>query len=338
MQIEALSNELMIARRSDGTLWCWGADAANYCSDGGRAWATRTEVDCVESASFGGLAIAAHPSGGITIWGGLTSSYIGSDPVGDSAPLSAPIRTVAAGGGHAILLDVDGGVWLRGRLSFSWMADDMIDSPDAFLRLPFPAPAVSISDGSAVCAVLSTGAVACVGVQHGGSLGLDPEITALRTPTVIAIDEPVQEIATSISSCALLVDGKIQCAGPNSFGQLGRPRSDDPQPSFVTVEGVPPAQRIKWGTEGFNACALSHGSVWCWGSYAFEALHPSDQGTILPTRVEPFDDVVDFAVSTFSLCVLREDGSMWCRGYGARGNCSEGFDWTEVSFEECWTI
>jgi hypothetical protein len=43
-------------------------------------------------------------------------------------------------------------------------------------------------------------------------------------------------------------------------------------------------------------------------------------------------------LSTFTLCVLREDGSLWCRGGFARGNCSEGFDWTEVSFDECWTI
>jgi hypothetical protein len=60
VQIENVSNDLMVARRSDGTLWCWGFDDMGVCGGGSFPWAQPSDVDCVSDFSVDGFAVAQH--------------------------------------------------------------------------------------------------------------------------------------------------------------------------------------------------------------------------------------------------------------------------------------
>ncbi|MBK6512932.1 MAG: hypothetical protein IPG04_02135 [Polyangiaceae bacterium] len=338
VQIENVSNDLMVARRSDGTLWCWGFDDMGVCGGGSFPWAQPSDVDCVSDFSVDGFAVAQHPDGSLTVWGGSTTFVYGEDPALELLDLPAEVVEVTAGGGNLLVLDESGTAWFRGMIGFSWRYGDSLDSREGLSPLPFAAGARRLGRGWAPCAIYGDGHAECMGYQEDGQFGI-PELDAAREPVALAIDGFIKDLISTRSTCAITdPEGDLFCAGDNSYGQLGSEWTYEPQAHFAKVEGVPPADAVKFGAEIFNTCMVAKGEVWCWGANGFGAIHPSNQGTVLPTRVEPFDDVVDFGLSTFTLCVLREDGSLWCRGGFARGNCSEGFDWTEVSFEECWTI
>ena len=63
VQIEAADNELVVARRSDGTLWCWGFDDMGVCGGGSFPWAQPSDVDCVSDFWVDAYSVAHHTYG-----------------------------------------------------------------------------------------------------------------------------------------------------------------------------------------------------------------------------------------------------------------------------------
>jgi alpha-tubulin suppressor-like RCC1 family protein len=73
---------------------------------------------------------------------------------------------------------------------------------------------------------------------------------------------------------------------------------------------------------GMHACAVvKAGTVFCWGSNLFgeTGTDPSTTTVSTPTEVAGLKDVVEVRAGTYSTCVRRQDGSVWCWGQNQAG-------------------
>jgi alpha-tubulin suppressor-like RCC1 family protein len=211
--------------------------------------------------------------------------------------------------------------------------------------------------GSTACALLSGGTVECWGYCGGGQLGngssTGPEMcgTSPCSTTPVAVSGLIGATAISVgswSSCALLSGGTVKCWGDNSFGELGNGSSTGPgacasglpcSTTPVAVSGLSGATAISVGIQ--FACALSNGTVECWGNNSDGQLgNGSSTGpeickggpfagiaatpcSTTPVAVSGLSGVTGIAVGNRSACALLSDGTVKCWGdntYGELGN------------------
>jgi len=81
-----------------------------------------------------------------------------------------------------------------------------------------------------------------------------------------------------------------------------------------------------------NGCALdSNGGLWCWGNGTSGNLGDGTWASkTAPVRVLGpagmgwMDNIIDFAVAQSAVCVVRNDGSVWCWGLNSHGQLGDG--------------
>ncbi|MCH2109787.1 MAG: hypothetical protein MK135_10680 [Polyangiaceae bacterium] len=115
--------------------------------------------------------------------------------------------------------------------------------------------------------------------------------------------------------CLLMADATIRCEGNNDEGQLGGGSGEELRTlSLAAAKDIAVAEA--------SACAiLSDGDVWCWGraeSSSFGAA-VADGSSILPTRVEGLEKIVQVSISENFGCALDQLGGVWCWGNGEWG-------------------
>jgi alpha-tubulin suppressor-like RCC1 family protein len=134
--------------------------------------------------------------------------------------------------------------------------------------------AVSAGATSA-CAVLSTGAVRCWGLNTFGQLGNNSAVAA-RDPVPVAGIDGVHAKATTVSvgngfACARMADGTARCWGRNGSGELANGASANSRIPVVvsTAPGVKLTAITSIAAGGSHVCATVGASavatVRCWG-------------------------------------------------------------------------
>jgi Regulator of chromosome condensation (RCC1) repeat len=175
--------------RSDGTVWCWGANDAGQLGDG-----TRDGEACE-----GGVPCRPAPT-----------QVVGLDDVVE----------VQAGGRHTCARRADGGVWCWGANDTGQLGKgaegEGSASPTRVGSLP-AASALSAGD-SHTCAVADRG-VYCWGANASGELGDSSTRASPRPRGPLLGYERVS--AGRGFTCARLVGGSTWCWGANGAGQLG---------------------------------------------------------------------------------------------------------------------
>ncbi len=216
------------ARKSDGSVWCWGKNDHGQLGNG-------------------------------TFTNSLT-------PVPVSNVSAA--RALAVGGNHTCIIGGAGGVGCWGSNQYGQLGDGgAADRSTPYTINSLASGVVSLSAGSFhTCAVKSDGSAWCWGYNLKGRLG-DGTVTNRNVPTAVSgfSSGIVQITAGGHQTCALRDDGSVWCWGANQFGQVGDGTTTD-RLVPTAVSGLPfPAAGVFCG--GAHVCALlDRGALWCWGN------------------------------------------------------------------------
>ncbi len=170
------------ATRTDGSVWCWGADTDGQLGDGTVAPSAGPQAVSQLTSTGGVCAGNAHTcalvSGAVRCWGYGQFGQLGDGQVADSP---SPVATsaiagatgIASGGDHSCAIDDRGGVWCWGNDQSGQLGDgNATDSPAPVAVQGLPSTALAVGLGTAhSCAVVGGGRVVCWGWNVAGQLG-----------------------------------------------------------------------------------------------------------------------------------------------------------------------
>ena len=214
-----------------------------------------------------------------------STAHVGDDELPSDVPvvdLGFAATELLAGARHNCVRNAAGELlcWGRGSDgelgvgSTTSIGDD--EAPNGTIAPVDLAPIAHWDSEFHTCAVLTTGAVFCFGLNDTSRLGY-PGLTAVgddelpASAGMVDVGAPVAEVAAGLfHTCALLRDGGVRCWGKNTGGQLGNGGNDtfgdDEAPALSPLVdlGAFTPSTIVAGDD--HTCALSaDGTVICWG-------------------------------------------------------------------------
>lgn len=264
------------AALSDRTARCWGQGSAGTIGDGAGITRLRptapvglTDVDRVVVGASHACALLTDAT--VSCWGAGASGEIGDGSTSSALrPVAVSsltdVRDIAVGPDVSIALRRDSSIWLWGNSSGVLSTARLNPRP---VRLPDLADATQLAvvmphNWRQVCALQSTGRVACLGQNTGRAdawvdMGLERVTQISGSPASVA--------------CARHEDGTVSCWGHNRNACLGDPtlpNTDDylPPQRVLTADGVTPFDHAHLVRAGIGAvCAVrDDATLWCWGA------------------------------------------------------------------------
>ncbi len=290
------------ARKTDGTVWCWGSGAFGRLGNGSTTSAL-TPVQAQGVAGATDLAAGyAHTcavlgDGTVRCWGRGTELGTGGNSSSSTAVpvagLTGAVQVAASapatfGGGVApftCACRMDGSVWCWGSNDAGQLAtgttDNMPSARTAAASLVTGAQQL-VAGGAHACAVLAGGTVRCWGNNVSLQLG-DGTQDNRATPVAPVGLAGVRTVALGRDmSCAVLTDGTARCWGNDSAGQLGRgalaPVGMRADARPTPVAGLANIVTLALGED--HGCATTmDGVTRCWGNNNFAQLGNGTDGT-----------------------------------------------------------
>lgn len=296
---------------SEGLAYCWGADTRGQLGDGtattgGSAAAVEVSgiSNVVQVAAYGDTTCAVIDDGRVYCWGASDDYKLGQAVPADS---DVPVEITDVGPdvgdvGKAVQVEVG---------------------------------------GSFVCALLTTGEIACWGDNANGQLGSASPATSYNAVVQGGSNRYLTLASGDNHGCAIELGGSIWCWGEGQNGKLGDgATSDNTTPNRVSNYPVSPntAAYVMAGTE--HSCAvLSSGEVICWGLEANGRLGNNSTGgtRTTPVKVLNFDIDADgsvndgnlrgitggFAAGLAHTCVTANSGFVMCWGENGLGQLGD---------------
>jgi uncharacterized repeat protein (TIGR01451 family) len=191
------------------------------------------------------------------------------------------------------------------------------------------------------CAVLVDRTLRCWGNGVAGRLGTGGEGNVLAPAAVGPINLGPGRSARAVAAgryhtCAILDDGSVKCWGFGANGRLGYGNTNN----VLTPATAPPvdlgAGRTAVAiTAGFShTCAiLDTGAILCWGNGVSGRLGYGNQNTIGdnetpaspgPVNIGAGHRAVAISAGDFHTCAVRDDGQLFCWGFGQSGQLGYG--------------
>ncbi len=295
------------------------------------------------------LCLVAPLALGMVLGGCDTSAPLYVDegkPTGVLEPteVSGELRFAAVGAGylHTCATTVQGKVYCWGRNEYgetgdfeglercSWSGhEDDPGTPCSGEPRPITdAPPLPVLGGGSrhACGLDAEHQAWCWGFGLGGQLGDGTNTSRTSAAPVAGTFDLVQlALATETTgSCALDADGNLYCWGPLYRLAMGATGLDTPTQLFAqqSFEAVDLSQ--------LNACGLTQGAAWCWGSNWYGQLGIGGatgqdgglEGSDTPLEVSGGHVFTQVAVSLSHVCALRIDGAVYCWGSDPTGTGS----------------
>jgi alpha-tubulin suppressor-like RCC1 family protein len=218
-----------------GAISCWGRNAHGALGNDSTAdSSTPVAVSAISNATAISAGYketcAVLATGGVDCWG---SNYHGQ--LGNGTRLDSSIPVAAAGITNAAGASVGGAqacaVLATGKLD-CWgdnrLGELGVGRGQKEVRRPVEVGLAGqrVSSVSATslytCAVLTSGAVDCWGINRKGTLGIGHLSRASRSPVQAhAISNAASITTSNFHACALLSTGAAMCWGSNDYGELG---------------------------------------------------------------------------------------------------------------------
>jgi alpha-tubulin suppressor-like RCC1 family protein len=263
----ALGGNHSCARRSDGSVWCWGQGdvgqlgASTGCTFLGAA--PSPVVGQSAAASLGSspdrFTCARQMDGTVYCWGNNTNGQLGAPSTCatySQKPLLVPgvsnVVQVVAGNEHTCVRKADGTAQCWGVNEYGQLGAPSNDPcPQVPTQTCSLKPVTMMISGIAMlaasiattCAVKTDGTVACVGLSLHGELGAPAPDScgnnvpcSLKPVTVAGLTNVVEIAAGWEHFCARRKDGAVLCWGWNGLGQLGDGKTvDHATPTMVPL-------------------------------------------------------------------------------------------------------
>jgi alpha-tubulin suppressor-like RCC1 family protein len=323
------------ARLTDGSVVCWGADQSTQLGDGldeSRPYAAPSMLPNVTRLALGGW----H-SCGLAVSG--PAACLGENRNGQSgggdrfAPLPVlqgdAVTAIAAGTEHtcAIFASSPGRPACWGdndTFQLGRSAGELFYARAVELTPPFDAVDVAAGRGHS-CALRSTGAIECWGLNSHGQLGNGDRFNRTTTVAVAGVADATAVAAGGAHTCALHATGEVSCWGSNASHQVGQ-AFGDAYPMATRVAGLAGVGAV---TAGFtNTCVqLTSGEVRCFGANNCGQLGLApDTPTASPMlhEIAGLTGVLQISAGYDFICAARDDGTAVCWGCNDSGQLGDG--------------
>jgi alpha-tubulin suppressor-like RCC1 family protein len=343
--------------RSDGTVWCWGANDAGQLGDGTtQDRATPTQVKTPAGKSFIEVRVSENHSCALAIdntvwcWGGNDTGQLGvvdssGNPVADS-PLPIQVQAVAgtppsltftpllakhisAGGKHTCAIDMNEGLECWGENADGQAGQQPPSAggtaDDVFYPTPVPGLAegvvdVSLNDESSAC-LKDDGSVFTFGGNANGQLG-DGTTTSSYTPVQAKITSVTALTSGDEHTCGLKNDDSIWCWGYGAAVGLASGMDQSSPQRVLTGKSA-------WaGGSAFHTCAVQGNALLCWGGNDKGQIGmgtiDANNATILTPTSALIATIARAASSTDDTCAITVNGGLWCWGANDRGQLAQG--------------
>jgi alpha-tubulin suppressor-like RCC1 family protein len=323
-----------------GGVQCWGDNNLGQLGNG----TNDNSLAPVDVIGLGGPVTAitagwAHncalAGGGILCWGDNTSGQLGNGTTGwgSNVPvtvsgLASGAAAVSAAGVHACALTSGGGAKCWGNNYYGQLGDGTNSdrsSPVDVSGLDSGLSAIA-AGGAHTCALTSSGAARCWGLNTRGQLG-NQSYTDSNTPVNVSSLAGAAAIsAGGLHSCALLDSGSARCWGSNYVGQLGGV-TDFKRNLPIDVAGLPASLAQIEAGNNFTCARTTAGGVKCWGNNYYYQL---GDGSVVEWRPLPVDvaglgsGVTAVSAGGFHACALTAGGGVKCWGNNFYGELGDG--------------
>jgi alpha-tubulin suppressor-like RCC1 family protein len=270
-------------------------------------------------------------------------------------PATSCVTQLAGGEAHFCMLQSSGSVWCWGDNEHGQLGDDTTENALAPVPLKVPADmkVVGIYPGEVqTCLLDGKGVVHCWGSNEDAALGfangwstdeagndvpsfdegdvLTPEaVSEVLEPDAAGVfhrqPAPVfEQLAVGgVHACALTAAGAMYCWGENNHAQCGVDPAvfgAETLPVPVRVAGVPKSVKAMALGDEFSLLLTQDGSVFAFGDNSYGELGTGKLGGESPEPVQVgITAVRELAPGAAHACAEKEDGTIWCWGYGASG-------------------
>jgi alpha-tubulin suppressor-like RCC1 family protein len=341
---------------SAGAAECWGDDGYNQIGNWAVALSSEVPIP-VTGLTSGVTAIAVGGShscalmttGTVKCWGRGSDGQLGhgSSPSSVSAPVDVSgltdVTAISAGDNHSCAITSTGAARCWGDNFYGQLGNGNTgtDSNVPVNVTDRTSGTATISAGAYYsCAVTSSGAAQCWGLNDSGQLGNANTGTNSNVPVnVSGRSTGTATIDTGVTStCAVTTTGAAQCWGRNNRGQLGNANTGTNSNVPVNVSGRSTGTAsidVGWWT----ACATTTaGATQCWGDNSYGQLGDNTgTNSNVPVDVVGFSDGTS-AVSTNGShsCAIASSGVASCWGFSGSGQLGAGtrtFSWLPLTVQ-----
>lgn len=361
------------ALKTDGSVWCWGANEKHQIGDATDTLRTSPVRVVREGGGFlGGVRALGRTAGDHTCalkldrtvrcWGQNDNDELGD---GTTVPRTTFVTTIvaatgqplagvaqlASGDDHSCAVRTNGTAWCWGYNTYGRLGDGSVDQSAGAVQVRrgsgFLGNVTAIATGSFhSCALLEDTTVRCWGRNDRGQLGdgtIDQRLlpVAVRTASGSLLRGVIGIAAGYRHTCALLSDRTVRCWGDNVSAQLGDGSTEERHHPVKVRRGSGFLTGVRQlSASGDNVCAVTtNDDGFCWGDNSTGAVGVGTKdGASKARRVlranGPLTGIRQIATSGGHSCAVRKDATAWCWGYNFAGNLGTGSPALEVLFAE----
>jgi alpha-tubulin suppressor-like RCC1 family protein len=276
---------MMLALRSDGTVWAWG-DARNGKLGNG--------------ASSGSSSVPVRVTG-------LTD-----------------VVSIGAGPYNGYAIRSDGTAWSWGYGGYRALGTGSTEDSSVPARITTLSNVVSITGGTYnAYAAKSDGTVWSWGSSGNGALGARVNSTAVPVQ-VPGLSGVVSVAACESTGYALKSNGTVWAWGYGGYGGLGNGTTSSSQYDPVQTIGLTGVKKIS-GSWYTAYALKTDGSVWSWGRNQYGQVgNGSTNNSSAPVQVSGLSGVLDIAAGASAAYAIVGDRTVRAWGYGRTGALGNG--------------